>query len=353
MAFPTGSFVPSRAELDAAVALGHVARHDFAGLTIYNYTSRCVYERAWTPATLAARGVVYRGEELVALPFPKFFNHNEPDAVIPEGEPTGATVKVDGVLGISYRHQGRIRWTTRGRLDSPPSAVAQRLWDTLHGQVDIPSDWTILAEILSPETKIIVDYEGLECLMVLGARVLDGGYVSREALAAWCEESGVPIVEPVPAPSLQALRDASQKLDPSFEGWVLEWGTHRLKIKGVAYLAIARLIQGMTPRFVGDLWIERVSMDALARVPEETRDWIAVEWARLDALAEATREEALNLQRASAHWREDRRAFVAEVGTKHPLFGLLMEGWFGEEPDWRRYAYRITHGKFPRPTQLG
>ena len=41
-------------------------------------------------------------------------------AVGRHGPPLRATTKIDGVLGISYRHLGRVRWTTRGRLDSPP-----------------------------------------------------------------------------------------------------------------------------------------------------------------------------------------------------------------------------------------
>ena len=102
-----------------------------------------------------------------------------PDAVIPDGPPTGATVKVDGVLGISYRHRGQVRWTTRGR-------IAQRLWQAQHRAVQVPLNWTLLAEIVTPETKIIIDYEGAERLVVLGARHLDRNIVLDNGILTRC-----------------------------------------------------------------------------------------------------------------------------------------------------------------------
>ena len=45
------------------------------GLALYCYSSSCVFDRAWSPITLLARGLILepRRKRVVATPFPKFF----------------------------------------------------------------------------------------------------------------------------------------------------------------------------------------------------------------------------------------------------------------------------------------
>ena len=62
--------------LEAARAAGHVYRRDDTSTSrsLYCYTSRCVYEAAWSDVTVLARGLVVdrQAGRLVATPFPKF-----------------------------------------------------------------------------------------------------------------------------------------------------------------------------------------------------------------------------------------------------------------------------------------
>lgn len=108
------------AEADFVAALdgGHVSaqEHPAGGLVIY--TKACQYERAWNPCTLQCRGLIATLDgEVVARPFPKFFNHGEPEAAhLDLHAPCRVTDKLDGSLGILYPDPDVIR------------AFADRFW---------------------------------------------------------------------------------------------------------------------------------------------------------------------------------------------------------------------------------
>jgi RNA ligase len=71
-------------ELAAAVENGHVRmqRHPSRPYVISNYTESCQYAGAWTPVTLACRGLIVDATTgtVLARPLRKFFNHNEGNA---------------------------------------------------------------------------------------------------------------------------------------------------------------------------------------------------------------------------------------------------------------------------------
>ena len=88
------------ADLTAAIDGGYVRvqRHPTLPLEIYNYTERAQFEGAWTPVTLACRGLIVAVDgTVVARPLPKFFNYGQPGA--PALDPTArvhVTDKADG-----------------------------------------------------------------------------------------------------------------------------------------------------------------------------------------------------------------------------------------------------------------
>lgn len=112
------------AQLTAAVRDGHVSerRHpDRPDLALYCYTNRCVYENAWTPVIEAARGLVidHGTRCVVATPFPKFFNHGERTAAMPD-EPFEVFDKLDGSLGVVFFDDVASTWrvATKGSFTS-------------------------------------------------------------------------------------------------------------------------------------------------------------------------------------------------------------------------------------------
>ncbi|MBC7337689.1 MAG: 2'-5' RNA ligase, partial [Clostridia bacterium] len=124
-------------------------RHpDWPDLAIFNYTPKCELGRHWDNVTRICRGLVVdlAQDRVVARPFPKFFGLWELPALginLPPGDPE-VTVKLDGVLGISYRTpDGALRWATRGSFVSPQSKVAERMWE---GRRLPPPGLTLLCE---------------------------------------------------------------------------------------------------------------------------------------------------------------------------------------------------------------
>lgn len=91
-------------------------------IIILNYTEKAIYDKHWNEVTMSCRGLIINEKtgEVLARPFKKFFNHNEDvpvDLSIPDEKPV-ATIKHDGSLGILYRLNNQIYWTTRGSFES-------------------------------------------------------------------------------------------------------------------------------------------------------------------------------------------------------------------------------------------
>lgn len=265
-----------REELDDRAMRGLVASTPHPAdpdIVIYNYTARCVYSDAWDPATLACRGLILnrRTGEIVALPFPKFFNWNEPRAFVPEGVPE-VTVKLDGSLGILYRLNGKLLWATRGSFTGEQARAAQALWDEKHAGTKVPEELTLLAEIIHPITRVVVDYN-FQDLVLVGARDRftgrDFAYPELEALG---RELGMRVVERVGFRSLAEAADAARRMDARSEGFVLRWpGGHRLKVKSPEYLRAWKVVHGMDDRALAKAWAEGKLAGLLEGLPEELR----------------------------------------------------------------------------------
>src|SRR5438105_3439699 len=122
-------------ELATAVENGHVRlqRHPSRPLVIYNYTEACQFASAWTPVTLACRGLIAHTETgaVIARVLPKFFNHNEPHA--PRLDLTSkvrVTDKADGSLGIIFADGDGYAVATRGSFASDQALHATELLRT-------------------------------------------------------------------------------------------------------------------------------------------------------------------------------------------------------------------------------
>jgi hypothetical protein len=137
--------------------------------TLYEFTD------GWTPVLRLCRGIIFdRKGNLVALPFPKFFNYGEHEETrkLPRLG-FDATEKFDGHLGIIFKYQDQLLVTTRGDFNSRTSVLAghmlkryakQNNWLRLY-----PNHLTLLVEIIHPDTKVYLDYSGEQHFTVIGA----------------------------------------------------------------------------------------------------------------------------------------------------------------------------------------
>lgn len=253
---------------------GNVRSQRDGDLELFTYSEACVYERRWTPWSLIARGLIVDAAagQVVATPFPKFFNYGEARDTLP-AESFTTTEKLDGSLGIVYHHGGRWRVATKGSLKSDQAKWAER-W--IH---EVPATAkalrpgvTYLTEILYPENRIVIRY-AYAGLVLLSAFDEAGEEFSRADLERASGVTGMQIVKAHEYDSLDALLDLAKTLAADREGFVVRFDSGlRIKIKGDEYCRIHRLVSDCTPLGV---WEVMAAGDSLERVrkdlPEEFR----------------------------------------------------------------------------------
>lgn len=216
--------------------------------------------------------------EVVARPFPKFFNYGELpeyESDIPFHETPEFTVKQDGSLGISYKVNGYTYWSTRGSFESEQAKAAQVIWDRKYANVDIPDELTLLVEIIDPATRVVVDYKGLSDLIIIGAVNRFNGYdYSYKELKELGNKLGMIVTEQIPLTIQEAVR-LKETIDYNSEGWVLRWSNgKRLKIKGNNYLDIHKLAYGLSQKMKTEFWKDENIEELILKMPEEFREEI-------------------------------------------------------------------------------
>jgi RNA ligase len=241
--------------LEELVAGGNVAKKIcplHGKYVLYNYKS--IVKVCWTELMLCARGIILdiENKEIVALPFPKFFNHNEHP---PKTWPPVAAVeeKVDGSLGIVFWDKMLCRWrvNTRGSFVSPQSAIAEDLLESVD-LTHVPHHFTLLMEILGAETRVVVKYEDTRLTLLSAFDTRTGQEQPRDVLEG--------IVSAAPGLHLIRRRDDLVTVEDikrtlteidghTQEGWVVQFqdGSRR-KFKGDSYLALHRLLSDVTPK---------------------------------------------------------------------------------------------------------
>lgn len=252
--------------------LGSVYVRENGDLRIFNYTQHAQREARWNYFERVSRGLIINAKtgEIVARPFDKFFNWGENNR-FSDTPIKMVTEKMDGSLGILYRDNGCYRISTRGSFDSD-----QALWATefLQRNYDLSGFWsdiTPLFEIIYPDNRIVVDYNGREDLVLLAVRNrFTGQYYPWSTVEniAITFGFGLPNVYQFETP--HQLISASETLNANAEGWVVEFKDgQRFKFKGEEYRKLHRLISVLS--FKNTLeYVASGSIDELrAVVPDE------------------------------------------------------------------------------------
>lgn len=259
------------AGLGAEVEAGNVrVSGGLHGHYLYTYTPSCQFDHKWNRINMLSRGLILdvRRQRVIATPFPKFFNYGEIDT-LPD-EPFVVTEKLDGSLGIVYYEPEHFRWkvATKGSLDSEQAQWAQHrmithmdLWGALEKYA------TYLVEIIYPENRIVVDYEGARRLVLLGAYHENGSEFDRAELERLV--SKFPLFELVREWKFDSLDDVlrqAENLPINREGFVIRFQSGlRVKIKGAEYCRLHKLIAGITPNRIWEMMKNGDDMEAARR----------------------------------------------------------------------------------------
>lgn len=246
-------------------------------LIICNYSQKCTYSKSWDHITEQCRGLILRLdqpyqqatkiEEVVALPFKKFFNLGE-DGRQPTAPLVEIAEKMDGYLGVFYRHNEECRISTRGAFDSEYAIWATSQLKPWHAK--IPQDYTLMFEIIQPGKRIIVDYGERQELTLLGVRdryTGDEPTIDLDYMADYWGFGRPKIYDDM---SIYDLLRTRQELDYSQEGWVCKFADgSRFKIKVKEYVRIQKILESATKKEVITRMIDKTFEEWTNAIPEE------------------------------------------------------------------------------------
>jgi RNA ligase len=82
----TVNFATLHQNLQQEVENGTVYEIQQGDLSLYCYTKRCIYDCLWNEWNILARGLILdrATQQVIATPFPKFFNYGELSQTIPD-----------------------------------------------------------------------------------------------------------------------------------------------------------------------------------------------------------------------------------------------------------------------------
>lgn len=331
--------IDSIADLQAAVTggvtdwerYGLVRTERMDDLILFDYKAAAQWENRWNWFERASRGLILNTAtgEVAARPFDKFFNWGE-GGRMPDGPLAEVTDKLDGSLGVLYRHRGEYRVATRGAFGSPQ---AQWATDFLHTHFDLaalPDNLTLLFEIIYPDNQVVVNYGPREDLALVGVRDrFTGEDFFRPQIAEIAQRFGFSLPDAFTFGNIAEIAEAARALALSREGWVLRFvDGQRFKIKGDAYLLVHRIKTQATFGQVLDAMQNGILMDLIEGVPDEYLGRVRAWQAEIEATIAGTRDRA---EAAFAEApKEDRKTFALWVRREHmadsPYLFALLDG---------------------------
>jgi RNA ligase len=311
--------VPSLAVLQMYIDNRLVSRkkHPDQDLFIYDYTETAQYsgELKRDPVLRTIRGLILdsRGE-VVARGFNKFFNWGEfpeQDAFYAGKLPTSVFEKVDGSLGIAY---SPTQMATRGSFISEQAlrgtAMMAEYREWFESFFQLFPDITPCFEIVYPENRIVVNYNGMQELVLLGFVDKETGLrvktsPDRLGWRGWYASSH----------DIRSPEDLKKIDAPNREGFVLVYDDgHMVKVKFDNYLKLHKVVSGITDKWIIEQ-LEAGTLDkALEICPDEL---VASTKARaaefVDRFVFYAQDIIARFYNAEGHLKQDKKTFALKV----------------------------------------
>ena len=277
-------------QLELAVKANAVRKfkHPTLDLFGYDYTDACTHERMWKEFPIASicRGLVLDSKgNIVAMPFPKFFNFGEADCEITYEQVKNITTftcfnKIDGSLGILFNYCDQWHVMTRGSFASDQANKA-REWLANGASVNVNElnkSCTYLAEIVYPQNRVVVDYGDYTGFVFLGAydnitfKDLTNDLLGNFPAFSRHTEKFIKNI------TWKDLTDEIKSLPLTEEGRVLLFDNGRCKLKADEYCRVHKLKSNITPIAIWETMLTYkadvlhsniVPKDMLKDLPEE------------------------------------------------------------------------------------
>jgi hypothetical protein len=313
-------------------------KHPEADLYIYNYMPQVQYERYWTPETLACRGLILDDQgNVIARPFPKFFNLEEYQDPIPV-EPFEVYEKLDGSLGILYFVHEKPRIATRGSFTSDQALKATELLykEYSNSLEHLDPKLTYLFEIIYPQNRIVVDYGGKEMLTLL--TVIETATGQERPLP----DIGFPLVKRYDGikdlAELKAIEAKNQ------EGFVIRFQSGlRLKVKFEEYKRLHRILTQVSTKTIWEYLRDGRPLETLLdKVPDEFYAWVKSTKADLEAQYAVIEEAARSEFKDLGNRKEN--AFYYQTCTYPGILFSMLDG-----KDYSQVIWRMVKPDFEKP----
>jgi RNA ligase len=304
----------------------HTQVHPRLPLTIWNYTPKTQYESLWDDITIMCRGLVTDNfGNIVARPFPKFFNIEE-NRYTPTKD-FEVFEKMDGSLGIFFYYKGEPVFASRGSFTSEQAIKGREILDKYNWQYGTYEGYTYMFEIVYPQNRIVVDYGDIEELFVLGViETVTGDEVNFHEM----QSEGF-----ILAKKYNGIKDYTtlkKQISDNAEGFIVKFSNgDRVKIKGEEYLRLHKILTNLSNLSVWELLSSGSTVsDLIQNVPDEFFD-------KVDEIAKDLCIRFDNIKRDYMSYflditnrvvSTDRRAFAEEAKRfAHPsLLFSIMDG---------------------------
>lgn len=267
----------ARDRFDSWSDLGYIKSCYRDDLVLLSYTKQAQAGWHWGPVERLCRGLILRmgTGEIVARPFDKFFNWGKEGTT--DAKLIRVQEKMDGSLGIHYRHNGEHWIATRGSFDSPQAQWATAKLREHLQDCSVPESWTMLFEIIYPDNRIVVDYGGYETLSLLDIRDrYTGDYMDRVRCVECVMMGGFSWPKVFDPTSAEDLLAKLPELSANEEGFVglFSDGT-RWKFKGDEYRRMHRFATQLTPKAVAEAFRTGTLTEAWDCTPEHRQQEFA------------------------------------------------------------------------------
>ena len=241
-------------------------------LELFSYTVDCQFDKHWNKYNIMARGLILapKKKQVVATPFTKFFNWGEEQYFTPD-MPFVVTEKMDGSLAILFYWNKKWNVATRGSFTSEQSQWAQNYLDNYINTDCLVVGYTYLAEIIYHENRIVISYD-YEGLVLLSAFKGDGKEICFEELETY-KDYGFKIPKVYSYDNVEAIAKVAENLPYGQEGFVVRFNNgYRVKIKGIEYIRVHRIISNVRPLFIWESMMHGDDLDSVRKqLPEELR----------------------------------------------------------------------------------
>lgn len=218
--------------------------HPTLPLTIWNYTDKVQWENSWDYITLSCRGLVTDDlGNVVARPFRKFFNLSEGKTNITDTYEIFE--KLDGSLGILFFYGENWVFASRGSFTSDQAIKGRELLDKTCDYELLDKNNTYCFEIIYPENKIVVEYEGFEGVVLTA--VFDNKTGEEKSMYEYDLLTALTFDSETP------LKDLHNTIKDNEEGYVIRFSNgERCKIKGAEYLRLHKMMSEMSTTAIWD-----------------------------------------------------------------------------------------------------